>query len=167
MPRPADTTTTSASTAFVSCSGGAITGGGSLVIVAKNTKCTATTSPPPGCAKGLFIANSGAGLGSASTDKSILKAVKKLPLGMVQNSVPFAIKNKPLSVAEIVGGACTNGSTTEVGFGITGAVKMKPKEVGITTSTLTVCLGRTVWVATSSSMRHRRRPRLPRSRSTR
>ena len=58
-------------------------------------------------------------MGSATTDKSILKAVKKLPLGMVQNSVTFTIKNKPLSVSEIVGGVCTNGSTTEVGFGIT------------------------------------------------
>ena len=135
------TTTTTSSTTFVSCSGGTVTGGGSLVIVAKNTKCTASTSPPPGCAKGLFVGNSGAGLGSATTDKSILKAVKKLPLGMVQNSVTFAIKNKPLSVSEIVGGVCTNGSTTEVGFGITGSVKMKPKEVGITTATLNVCLG--------------------------
>jgi hypothetical protein len=135
------TTTTTTSTSFVNCTGGAVTGGGSLVILTKNTKCTASTSPPPGCMKGLFVGNSGGGLASPATDKSIMKAVKKLPLGMTQNSVPFAIKNKPLSVAEVVGGACTNGATQEVGFSITGAIKMKPKETGITTGTLTVCIG--------------------------
>jgi hypothetical protein len=135
------TSTTTSSTSESGCTGGTLSSGsGTLDIVTKNTKCTAPYTSPPGCAKGKDIGEAGTGLASAGTTKSIEKAVKKLPITLVQGSNTFTLKSKVTSVTtyeDASSGPCAN----EVGFGIAGTFKTSPKSTGDTSIVLTVCLG--------------------------
>jgi hypothetical protein len=138
------TTVTTSSTTITSCSGGGtIGGGGALVITTKNTKCVlpVTSSEPSNCAKGLDVSNSGSGLASPTTTKSIEKAIKKLPVTLTEGGVTYNVKHKATGVSNPIGGVCTNGATQEVGFAITGTAKTSPKSTGLTAIDLTVCLG--------------------------
>jgi hypothetical protein len=140
----AKTSSTTSSVGFTGCaSGGTVGGGGTLNILTKNTKCVlpVTGTEPANCAKGLLVTDSGGGLGSPGTFKSLGKAIKALPLTLTEGAHVFTLKSKALSEGEVVGGACTNGSTSEVGFSIQTSVKGSPKETGVTGATILVCLG--------------------------
>jgi hypothetical protein len=154
LPTSNKTSSTGTTLSFSGCSpaGASITGGGALSITTKNSKCTGTNAPIPGCAKGKDIYDSGGGLGSASTFKSLDKAVKGLPIGLTETSGSVVIKSKALTPSEVIGsgtspGPCVNpggGSAAaddEVGFSIPTTVKTSPKSTGVTAGTILVCLG--------------------------
>jgi hypothetical protein len=132
------TSSTTSTVAFSGCGTGTLSGGGTLNIPTKNSKCLlpVTSSEPSTCAKGLDITDSGGGLGSPGTFKSLGKAVKSLPLTLNEGT-PVLLKQKALSESEIVGGTCG----AEVGFLINTSIKTSPKSTGITGATLNVCLG--------------------------
>jgi hypothetical protein len=147
-----DSTTTS-SVSFASCAGSnSITSSVSVLnITTKNTKCTSAqfvanptpvgTSASTSCAKKRLITDSGGGLGSSTTFKSLAKAVKKgLPLTLHESGDPaLVLKIKAINPTEILpGGAC---GSSEVGFSIPLSVKTSPKSTLPPTGQINVCLG--------------------------
>jgi hypothetical protein len=134
------TSSTTSTVAFSGCGTGTLSGGGTLNIPTKNSKCVlpVTSSEPSTCAKGLDITDSGGGLGSPGTFKSLGKAVKSLPVTLNEGT-PVLLKQKALSESEILPGQTCG--ATEVGFLIHTSIKTSPKSTGITGATLNVCLG--------------------------
>ncbi len=140
------TSVTNSTVAFPTCtSGSSVSSSGTLAIITKNSKCLAPfpsgppgTTQPSNCAKGLKIFDSGSGLGSPATFKSLEKAVKKLPLTLTQGGHTFTIKSKATSAASVTpGGVCGS----EAGFAIGTTLKTSPKSTLPTTGHINVCLG--------------------------